>query len=421
MARKKINHALHIKSHTQGSSNEISFSVLDAAREVRDAAERGGTRGAEAGGVPLFTLGRGKKPRPTPEKGQHIVLPEGTPRLPARATSAPRPAAAVVPRDRTPLRYVPFVVGICVVIALALTVGQTFFQMRTYQADLRGGLTVQITQINQADEVLIPFDTLVMSQYDAAHFTKATANQDISLLDQLTETYRGLVGDIAPVYSELKEAIGAVGAVQPSLSDNSDKEAAHQALVAAQSRLNMFDTGVAIVDEALMATEAYEAARQGWNDIITADAAAREATALLQDMTEDNVRASIDKTNTALTMLNRAADSFAMAQDSYPGLDLGAFDQYVAKRIEAQAAALSADQAYLDRNKELLAQENDRYNALEQEAAELAQGLADDPDTVVASFYNAAIAEDVEFYEAERLKAGNADTFLRNYLGSDAQ
>ena len=110
-----------------------------------------------------------------------------------------------------------------------------------------------------------------------------------------------------------------------------------------------------------------------------------------------------------------------MAQDSYPGLDLGAFDQYVAKRIEAQAAALSADQAYLDRNKEMLAQENDRYNALEQEAAELAQGLADDPDTVVASFYNAAIAEDVEFYEAERLKAGNADTFLRNYLGSDAQ
>ena len=98
--------------------------------------------------------------------------------------------------------------------------------------------------------------------------------------------------------------------------------------MAAQSRLSMLDTGVAIVDEALMATEAYEAARQGWNDIIAADAAVREATALLQDMTEDNVRASIDKTNTALTLLNRAADSFSMAQDSYPGLDLGVFDQY---------------------------------------------------------------------------------------------
>lgn len=170
-----------------------------------------------------------------------------------------------------------------------------------------------------------------------------------------------------------------------------------------------------------MATEAYEAARQGWNDIIAADAAVREATALLQDMTEDNVRASIDKTNTALTLLNRAADSFSMAQDSYPGLDLGVFDQYVAKRIESQQAALSADQAYLDRNKELLSQENERYNALEQEAADLAQGLGADPDVVVVSFYHAAIAEDVEFYEAERLKAGNADTFLRNYLGSDAQ
>ena len=32
---------MHIKRRTQGSSNEISFSVLDAAREARDAEERG--------------------------------------------------------------------------------------------------------------------------------------------------------------------------------------------------------------------------------------------------------------------------------------------------------------------------------------------------------------------------------------------
>lgn len=418
MASKKINHAAHIKSHTQGSSNEISFSVLDAAREARDAAERGSQRaGAGTGKVSLFTFGKGKKPRATPEKSQHIVIPEGVPRTGSRAPSSP---AAVKPRDHTPLRYVPFVVGICVVIALALTVGQTFFQMRAYQNDLRGTLSAEIESIDIVDEVLIPFDTLVMAQYGSGHFSKGNTGEG-SQLDQLSENYRTLVGDIAPVYTQLKDAVAAVESLQPSLTDNSDKEAAHQALLAAQSRMDMLDTGVTIVDEALMATEAYESAQQGWKDIIDADAAAREATAALQDMNEETVRASMEKTNTALTLLNHAADEFLNAQNSYPGLDLQRFSVYVSKRIDAQQAALAADQAYLDRNKEELAAQNERYNGLEEEAAALAEELGDDPDVVVTAFYDAAIAEDVKFYEDARLKAGNADTFLRNYLGSDAQ
>lgn len=416
MCAKKINHAAHIKSHTQGSSNEISFSVLDAAREARDAAERGSQRSSSsAGKVSLFTLGR-KKPHATPEKGQHIVIPGGTPRPVSRKAST----AALAPRDRTPLRYVPFVVGVCVMIALALTVGQTFFQMRAYQDGLRGVLSAQIERIDQVDEVLIPFDSLVMGQYGAGHFAKG-GGEDGSRLDQLSENYRTLVGDIAPVYTQLKDAVAAVEEVQPSLSDNSDKEAAHQALIAAQSRMTMFDTGVAIVDEALMATEAYESAQQGWKDIIDADAAAREATAVMQDMSEESVRSSMEKTNTALTLLNHAADAFLNAQNSYPGLDLQRFSAYVSKRIDAQQAALAADQAYLDRNKEELAAQNERYNSLEDEAAALAESLGDDPDVSVAAFYDAAIAEDVKVYEDARLKAGNADTFLRNYLGSDEQ
>lgn len=423
MARKKINHAAHIKSHTQGSSNEISFSVLDAAREARDAAERDKRAGSEAGRVSLFTLGSGKKPRSTPEKEQHIVLPGSSSSASARRINSPRhssPSPGVL-RDRTPLRFVPTVVGVCVVVALVLTVGQTIFQMRAHQSDLRGILSDQIAVINQADEVMIPFDSLVMSQYGDQHFAKNSAVQETSLLDQLSESYRALVGDIAPVYTDLKEAIAAIEEVQPSLSDNDDKEAARQALAAAQARMNMFDTGISIVDEALMATEAFEAARQGWKDIIDADAAVREATAALGEMTEETVRLSMEKTNTALTLLNHAADQFSAAQSSYPGLDLGRFDDYVGKRIESQKAALAADQAYLDRDKELLSQENERYNALEDEAAALAEELGDDPDTVVADTYDAAIAQNVEFYEAERLKAGNADAFLRNYLGTGSQ
>lgn len=73
MAAKRAHHPMHIKRRTRGSSNEISFSVLDAAREARDAEERDRREGG-SGGPSLFTLGKGKKPRPTPVKGQSIVL-----------------------------------------------------------------------------------------------------------------------------------------------------------------------------------------------------------------------------------------------------------------------------------------------------------------------------------------------------------
>ena len=45
--------------------------------------------------------------------------------------------------------------------------------------------------------------------------------------------------------------------LQSSLSDNDDKEAASQVVTAARSRLNMLDAGVSIIEESMMATEAF--------------------------------------------------------------------------------------------------------------------------------------------------------------------
>lgn len=83
MARKddKIGRAAHIKAHTEGTSNEISLSVLDAAKHALDSKREPDA----AGGVPhapifgkiaLFTLpGRRKKPVSTPTKDRELVLP----------------------------------------------------------------------------------------------------------------------------------------------------------------------------------------------------------------------------------------------------------------------------------------------------------------------------------------------------------
>lgn len=180
----------------------------------------------------------------------------------------------------------------------------------------------------------------------------------------------------------------------------------------------MLDAGVAIVDEALMATESYEAADDGWTKIIDGDAEVREASALMKTMSKTTVRESMDKTNAAMASFYEAQSLLGKATDSYPGLDLSPFEKYLSKRLEAQSVALEADQAYLDRDKTALKKKNNSYNQLEEESAELAQKLEKNPEELVVEKYRAAVEDKKKAYDAERLKAANADTFLRDYLGT---
>ena len=138
-------------------------------------------------------------------------------------------------------------------------------------------------------------------------------------------------------------------------------------------------------------------------------------------MTKKNVKASAQKSSEAIALLGEASSLFQQAQDGYPELDIQDFINYAAKREEAQRTALDADQAYLDRDKEQLAKKNEEYNGLEQEAADLAEAMGADPDQRVVELYYRAIEKDAQADEAERVKAGNADTFLRDYLGSTSE
>lgn len=410
MAEKRAHHPMHIKRRTQGSSNEISFSVLDAAREAREAEERD-RRDSIAGAPSLFSLGKGKKPRPTPVKGQSIVLSGDV------APASPSSSAS----DHRMRGIIPVIVVICALLALVLVGGQALMTVRGQQQSLLGTLNDQVATVTACDETLIPFDELVMGQCDEKRLSPAATGDKAPSAERLAEDYRAVVADIAPVRTQLEESLKAMETLQQSLSDNGDKEAASQVVTAARARLNMLDAGVGVIEESLMATEAFLSARAGWNAVIDADAAARTATSLMEDMTEDTVRSSRTKSEEAIEKLETAQQSFTQAESSYPGLDLSSFSDYVDKRLAAQRAAVLADDAYLNRDKEELAAQNERYNALEEEAAKLAQGLGeDDPEQIVANRYYGNIENDADAYEAERLKAGNADAFLREYLGTAA-
>lgn len=409
MVAKRAHHPMHIKRRTRGSSNEISFSVLDAAREARDAEERDRREGG-SGGPSLFTLGKGKKPRPTPVKEQSIVLSGEAPASPSASSSAV---------DRKMRGIVPVFVVVCALLVITLVGGQALMSMREQQKSLLDTLNDQVDIIKSCDESLLPFDELVIEQCDAKRLSPSATGDAAPSAEALNEGYRAVVAEIAPMRAQLEDSIASMETLQSSLSDNDDKEAASQVVTAARSRLNMLDAGVSIIEESMMATEAFLKARSGWNAVINADAAIREATALAEEMSKENILASQAKGNEALAFLEEAQQDFSQAEAAYLSLDLAAFKAYVAKRIESQQAALAADEAYLSRNKEELEAQNSRYNALEEEAAALAQELGeDDPEQIVALRFYKEIEADQGAYEAERLKAGNADAFLREYLGT---
>ena len=80
----KVAKAAHIKRNTEGTSNEISFSVLDAAKNSLD----GEGSSSPFGTISLFTLPGKKKHISTPSKDEGLALTQReAPRSAARAQS----------------------------------------------------------------------------------------------------------------------------------------------------------------------------------------------------------------------------------------------------------------------------------------------------------------------------------------------
>ena len=76
----KLGRAAHIKRHTVGTSNEISFSVLDAAKNELegDVGKDAASRPSRFGHISLFTLPlRRKKNIATPTKERGLLLSSG--------------------------------------------------------------------------------------------------------------------------------------------------------------------------------------------------------------------------------------------------------------------------------------------------------------------------------------------------------
>ena len=88
-------------------------------------------------------------------------------------------------------------------------------------------------------------------------------------------------------------------------------------------------------------------------------------------------------------------------------------------RAEALASAIASDDAFLAKNKQEAAAQNDAYNAADAEAAALAEKLPDDPSSLVLAAYDGESAALQQAYSTARSQAGTADAFIHDYLGAE--
>ena len=416
-----------IRKSTLGTSNEISFSVLDAAssRSGRSQKRRGKgawqsfDQDAAAPGVPLapppgeislFTMGTDGRPPSTPRKDQGLTLPSGE-----FVPTGPRGGSAVMAvnevaarkKSRRRARMVGVLASVMVLLALVAGFTSLIASLVNAQNTQQSQLVGLVKELETTDPVLLSMDEAVL----AVTSGQAPDEETLSSIDDLLE--QGSAG----VLATLDQVKQKTQDLEERLMSGTDREVANNCIASVNARSAMIETGFAILQTAAPLCQAKEEAHLGWQALGQAENFSRQAADVLATMNTETVQQSKDYSQQALDQLYQARDYFARAAEYSEAVDLAAYTDYLQLKINASAAAIEADDAYLDRDKELMEERNAASNDYEAQAAE-ALTLSDaNPEPLYDQVLTDDTAQPLLNYQVERGNVSVADEWLRNFLG----
>ena len=450
---RKYEHAAHIKRHTVGTSNEISFDVLDAARaELEGESTKIRVPRGLLPGVRVPSLNFGLESRASLESGQSDDRASGTPEVvkPTKVeAAAPASASAVSRNDRkarkkqvkaekrrrreqladkpapTPAvnpeqeiqrrkarrarhrRRVRAIIAI-IVIAVVCAGGYTAFTQYQFSQNISEKTDALVQQVSAADDQLGTLDTLMLDPINA--ITDGSWKTMQSQLDEQKAT--------------LKTCSQEAADLAQTVFDQKTKDALTQISAGATSRVTIIGAAESVFAEAERAHEALEAANSAWMVLVDADNLARESSSLISTTSTDAsevdaaVTSSMEKAEEAQARFNEAASELREVEQLYTGVDLSAYIDYADKRAEAMGYAIASDQAILDRDSaEASAQDTD-YAQADEDAVALAANFP----TSISDPIKAAFDENkkglVAVYDEARTNAASSDVVIRDYLGA---
>ncbi|MDO5117031.1 MAG: hypothetical protein Q4D34_00855 [Eggerthellaceae bacterium] len=444
--RNNISQAGHIKSDTVGTSNEISFSVLDAAKLSMDGnSDQPSDAFKGFGKISLFTLPGKKKTITTPTKEQEIALPSSD-AVSSEGASSPNytldfsPSSdahpsfsaeqnTVIPgqvhvnqqtdsrisveaevarrKAKRKTRKILTIVSVCVaVVVLVVLAGFLYQQFSAQKQSVTQQINTALKKIEQADQSLVKMDTVLSNPITEASFENIDA-----LFAELDESSKALDEATLIVNRLLSEKYIAA-----------DDETANYASAAIASRKTMLESGRALLEKAYETEQAVSLVSSASDQIFVADSLARDAARLVSgDLTEEKMLASYEKTRAAIDELASARQKLETASELSPSAGIGVYIEYIDLRIEAFEHGMASTQALIDEDTELAVQENDAYTEADARAATFASQFPEDWLEPIRTAFDEESKPLIAEYESARTDAGVTDSFLRNYLGTEVK
>ena len=369
---------LHIKQRTAGSSNELSFDVLDHRRSEADGKS---ARVSRMPKIPSFAQG-----------SYHGVA--GTSALSGQAEVKKRKKVRHFHRLRFQI--------VCVVAVVALVAAAVYagLQLQEQHAGFSGRVGGLVSRLAETDGTLVEIDALMADPLD-----EAQAERRAKALDAMPQAS-----------TELNRISVDAQALASAALNEKDELAVSQVNDAARYRASMLAAASRAFGEANEMRNQVARANEIWNDVLNADQLAREAGAIANKAsTQEATQQALDETREARdSFVNDLADLQSMS--SQFGVDFSEQERYLNKRIESLDYAVETGEALLAGNREAATAANEAYNAADVEAARLAEALPLSMTELVQNCFEQDIATCQREYDETRALVIQVDSNIRDYL-----
>lgn len=377
--KKNIGGGGHIKKNTQGTSNEISFSVLDAMKNSAD--QETGEEQTPLGKIALFSLGRGKEPPDTPGKDSQFSVSGsgGGAKSPSSSgISSKSISAEASVRKKQRMRSKRSVIVVVVLVMVALVGVAGYFAMHGIQSQMSHSDRMRLA-IDEAQGELSSLESFKLLLDKAEHQPLDALNSE-----GFVEQASAAVSEAPENLNRLRGAKTQIEALQEGLFSPVESENANQALSDINEYINMLEQGKPFLEDISSVVTSYQKALEYQSLLMAADALAREAIEVSNNTTTEGFNEALQKSREAFEKFAAARDVASALINQTQALFEAApinemnsvqlmqpFVDYANLRVQSQEFAIAADEAFLQKNSARIIEANNSYNNLEAQAAEL--------------------------------------------------
>ena len=406
--KKKINEqeVMHIKNKTKGTSNEISFSVLNNLKEKNE--ERKDIKNKEDKAL-LWTMGD-KKPSVFKRlsfvgaKSDHkdvndiSATPQGL-----HCISGDSSTDSPLVNKRRFARYMRNTVSVALISLLIIAlILLSAFGAKSYLDSLRletNKVTNLIAELEATDEYLLRLDSAVSDS------TKHIADEELNYLE---DNKKSITNNLSEINNKATQG--------------SEKTTRHENTYLLQSiidsttqKAKMVDTGLAVVQEKKKIGD-FEVKINGFvQDIAEADAVGKEASLIISEGSPGSFESAKNNDTQAKEGFIDVADSIKIQQEKHSELDFSGFLEYLDLKISAYDNAILSDEALISRNIEDARYYNEIYQDFDSKAASMALNLVQYQDSIIEAFSTDLTQLENEYF-SYKANASVADEHIRSYL-----